>query len=185
MHRLRIVLRGESEDFFARYEPWAMLDLLSGGEIFEIQLGQGRDTFGKDIIGYRSLCGPSMCGPGRLTGRYGRVASSARLDSKPHREPAMITLNDLLQWDRFITPTAIRIFYWMAVGLIVLTGLSLIFSALGMMAVNFFAGFFMLMASVLYVCAGIIFVRIVCELVMVVFRINDHLGAIRDQGEKI
>ena len=97
----------------------------------------------------------------------------------------MITLNDLLQWDRFITPTAIRIFYWMAAGLIVLTGLSLIFSALGMMAVNFFAGFFMLMASVLYVCAGIIFVRIVCELVMVVFRINDHLGAIRDQGEKI
>ena len=97
----------------------------------------------------------------------------------------MITLNDLLQWDRFVTPTAIRIFYWMALGLIVLTGLSLIFSAFGMMAVNFFAGFFMLMASILYVCAGIIFVRIVCELVMVVFRINDHLGAIRDQGEKI
>ena len=73
----------------------------------------------------------------------------------------------------------------MAAGLIVLTGLSLIFSALGMMAVNFFAGFFMLIASILYVCAGIIFVRIGCELVMVVFRINDHLGAIRDQGEKI
>ena len=96
-----------------------------------------------------------------------------------------MTLNDLLQWDRFVTPTAIRIFYWMAAGLIVLTGLSLIFSALGMMAVNFFAGFFMLIASILYVCAGIIFVRIGCELVMVVFRINDHLGAIRDQGEKI
>lgn len=97
----------------------------------------------------------------------------------------MITFNDLLQWDRFITPTVIRIFYWMAVGLIVLTGLSFIFSAFSMMAVNFFAGFFLLIASILYVCAGIIFVRIVCELVMVVFRINDHLGAIREQGEKI
>lgn len=97
----------------------------------------------------------------------------------------MISFNDLLQWDRFITPTVIRIFYWMAVGLTVLTGLSFIFTALSMMAVNFFAGFFMLIASILYVCAGIIFVRIVCELVMVVFRINEHLGAIREQGEKM
>ena len=97
----------------------------------------------------------------------------------------MITFSDLLQWDRFITPTAIRIFYWMAVALTVLTGLSFIFSALGIMAVNFFAGFFMLIASILYVCAGIVFARIVCELVMVVFRINDHLSAIRDQGERV
>ena len=97
----------------------------------------------------------------------------------------MITFSDLLQWDRFITPTVIRIFYWMAVGLTVLTGLSFVFSALSMMAVNFFAGFFMLIASILYVCAGIVFARIVCELVLVVFRINDHLGAIRDQGERV
>ena len=95
----------------------------------------------------------------------------------------MITFNDLLQWDRFITPTVIRIFYWMAVGLIVLSGLSFLFSAFGMMAINFFAGFFLLIASILYVCAGVVFVRIVCELVMVIFRINDHLGAIRERGE--
>ena len=95
----------------------------------------------------------------------------------------MMNLNDLLQWDRFITPTVIRIFYWMALGLIVLSGLSFLFSSIGMMAVNFFAGFFLLIASILYVCAGVVFVRIVCELVMVIFRINEHLGAIRDRGE--
>ena len=95
----------------------------------------------------------------------------------------MMNVNDLFQWDRFITPTVIRIFYWMALGLIVLSGLSLLFSALGMMALNFFAGFFLLIASILYVCAGVVFVRIVCELVMVIFRINEHLGALRSRGE--
>ena len=97
----------------------------------------------------------------------------------------MMNVNDLFQWDRFITPTVIRIFYWMALGLIVLSGLSLLFSALGMMALNFFAGFFLLIASILYVCAGVVFVRIVCELVMVIFRINEHLGAIRERGEPL
>ena len=54
-----------------------------------------------------------------------------------------------------------------------------------MMAVNFFAGFFILIATILYLCAGIIFVRIVCELVMVIFRINEHLGVIRDRGGRM
>ena len=97
----------------------------------------------------------------------------------------MINISDLLQWDRFITPTVIRIFYWLAIGLIVLSGLSFIFTAFGMMAVNFFAGFFTLVATILYVCAGIIFVRIGCELVMVIFRINEHLGVIRDRGGRM
>ena len=94
----------------------------------------------------------------------------------------MFDYNDLLQWDRFITPSIIRIFYWLAVGLIVLGGLSMTFTALGMMAVNFFAGFFTLIAAMLFILAGVIFARILCELVMVVFRINEHLGAIRERG---
>ena len=32
---------------------------------------------------------------------------------------------------------------------------------------------------------GVMFVRIACELVMVLFRINEHLGAIRDRGVEI
>jgi len=95
-----------------------------------------------------------------------------------------MNVSDLIQWDRFITPAVVRIFYWMAVALIVLTGLSFLISAVAAMAINAFAGIFMLLASIIYICAGVVFVRIVCELILVVFRINDHLGAIRDQGEK-
>jgi hypothetical protein len=94
----------------------------------------------------------------------------------------MMDFAELLQWDRFITPSIIRVFYWVALGLTLLAGLSLIFTALGMMAINFFAGLFLLIAAMLFILAGTLFVRILCELVMVLFRINEHLGAIRDRG---
>jgi hypothetical protein len=34
------------------------------------------------------------------------------------------------------------------------------------------------------VLAGVIFARVAAEFVLIVFRINEHLGAIRDQGER-
>jgi hypothetical protein len=95
----------------------------------------------------------------------------------------MIDFAELLQWDRFITPSVIRVFYWLSLALTALIGLSLIFTALGMMAINFIAGVFMLIAAMLFILTGIIFVRILCELVMVFFRINEHLGAIRDRSQ--
>jgi hypothetical protein len=89
---------------------------------------------------------------------------------------------ELLQWDRFITPSVIRVFYWLCLVLVSLAGLSLILTALGMLAINMIAGLLLLIGAMVFTLAGIIFVRILCELVMVIFRINEHLGAIRDRG---
>ena len=36
----------------------------------------------------------------------------------------MFDFQDLFQWDRFITPTIIKTFYWLVIGLIVLFGIS-------------------------------------------------------------
>lgn len=94
----------------------------------------------------------------------------------------MIDFSELLQWDRFITPSVIRVFYWLCLAVVALTGLSLILTALGMMAINMIAGLLLLAGAMVFTLAGIIFVRILCELVMVIFRINEHLGAIRDRG---
>jgi hypothetical protein len=95
----------------------------------------------------------------------------------------MVDFSELLQWDRFITPSIIRVFYWLCLVMVSLAGLSLILTSFCMMAINFFAGLLMLVASMVFILAGIIFVRILCELVMVIFRINEHLGAIRDRGQ--
>ena len=96
----------------------------------------------------------------------------------------MLDWQDLFQWDRFITPTIIKIFYWLAIVLSVLYGLSGIFTGLVMMAINPISGFVIVLASIAGVLAGIIFARVAAEFVLIVFRINEHLGAIRDQGDR-
>jgi hypothetical protein len=95
----------------------------------------------------------------------------------------MFDYNDLFQWDRFITPSIIKIFYWLAVAASVLSGLSGIFSGLSMMVVSPFAGLMMVLVSLLIVVIGVIFSRVVAEFVLIVFRISEHLGAIRQRGE--
>jgi|SRR5438105_3531339 hypothetical protein len=96
----------------------------------------------------------------------------------------MFEWRDLFQWDRFITPTIIKVFYWLAIILSALFGLSGVFSGLATMALNPFAGFVMVLASLAGILIGIVFSRIAAEFILIVFRINEHLGAIRDQGER-
>ncbi|MGH6715132.1 MAG: DUF4282 domain-containing protein [Bradyrhizobium sp.] len=94
----------------------------------------------------------------------------------------MFELRDLFQWDRFITPTVIKTFYWLVIALICLLGLSGIFSGLAAMAISPFGGFLILLSSIAGIVVGVMFSRILAEFVLIVFRINEHLGAIRDQG---
>src|ERR1700722_17762554 len=94
----------------------------------------------------------------------------------------MFEFRDLFQWDRFITPTIIKTFYWLVIALIGLFGISGIFSGLAAMAISPFSGFIVLLSSIPGVRVGIVFSRIVAEFILIVFRINEHLGAIRDQG---
>ena len=88
----------------------------------------------------------------------------------------MFDFQDLFQWDRFITPTIIKTFYWLVIGLIG------VFSSLAAMAISPFGGFILLLSSIAGVVVGVVFSRIVAEFILIVFRINEHLGAIRDQG---
>jgi hypothetical protein len=95
----------------------------------------------------------------------------------------MFSFSELLQWDRFITPTIIKSFYVLIIGLVILFGLFGILSALVTMAISPFAGFIELLASLVGTITGVIGARIVAEFILIVFRINEHLGVIRDQAE--
>jgi hypothetical protein len=95
----------------------------------------------------------------------------------------MFDYNDLFQWERFITPSIIKIFYWLAVAASVLFGLSGIASGLALMINSPLMGLVMVLVSVLSVAMGVIFARIVAEFILIVFRISEHLGAIRQKGE--
>jgi predicted membrane metal-binding protein len=95
----------------------------------------------------------------------------------------MFEVRDLFQWDRFITPTIIKTFYWLVIALTVLFGVSGIFSGLAAMAISPFGGFIVVLSSIAGTIVGIVFSRIAAEFVLIVFRINEHLGAIRNQGQ--
>jgi hypothetical protein len=95
----------------------------------------------------------------------------------------MFDLRDLFQWERFITPSIIKIFYWLAVGISVLAGLSGMITGLTLMAVHPLVGIFYILASLIGVLIGVIFARIIAEFVLIMFRINEHLGAIRQRGQ--
>jgi hypothetical protein len=94
----------------------------------------------------------------------------------------MFNFGDLFQWERFITPSIIKIFYWLAVVLTVLYGLSGVVSGLSTLTVSPIAGLFMVIASLAGILIGVVFARIAAEFVLIVFRINEHLGAIRNRG---
>ena len=95
----------------------------------------------------------------------------------------MFEFRDLFQWYRFITPGIIKTFYWLVIGLVILFGISGVFSGLAAMAVSPFAGVMVVLYSLAGIVVGIIFSRIAAEFVLIIFRINEHLGAIRDQGQ--
>ena len=94
----------------------------------------------------------------------------------------MFGLGDLFQWERYETPTVIKVFYWLAVVIAVLLGFAGAVNSLTAMAYNPFVGMILLIVSLLGACMGIIMARIIAEFVLIVFRINEHLGAIRNQG---
>jgi hypothetical protein len=101
----------------------------------------------------------------------------------PSRGGEMLDYRDLFQWERFITPSIIKIFYWLAIGISVLFGLSGIITGFTLMAVHPLGGIFWIVASMIGILIGVIFARIVAEFVLILFRINEHLSAIRNRGQ--
>jgi hypothetical protein len=95
----------------------------------------------------------------------------------------MFNFSDLFQWERFVTPSIIKPFYWLLVGVVVLFGLSGVASALGTKSSSPPLAIVMMAASGVGMFIGIIFARIATEFILIVFRINEHLGAIRQRAE--
>jgi uncharacterized sodium:solute symporter family permease YidK len=96
----------------------------------------------------------------------------------------MFDIRDLFQWERFITPSIIKVFYWLAVVMALLAGLQSVLGGLSALFSSPIVGFVAIIGGVLVALVGVIFARIGAEFILIVFRINEHLGAIRSQGEQ-
>ncbi len=95
----------------------------------------------------------------------------------------MFDVRDLFQWERFITPSIIRVFYWLAVLVSAIAGLAGIVSALQLMQFSPIGGIIMAIVSIVGAFAAILAARIGAEFVLIMFRINEHLSALRNRAE--
>jgi hypothetical protein len=76
-------------------------------------------------------------------------------------------MQDLLSFNRMVTPVFIHVIYWIGIVAVILAGLAVVAGGGGILKG--------LLATVL----GLIVVRVGCEVLIVLFRINDNLAAIR------
>lgn len=73
---------------------------------------------------------------------------------------------DVLVFDKMLTPQVITIVYWILLVVVVFGGIGAMFTQ------SFIAG-------LVYLVIGLVFARIWCELLIVLFKMNDALQAIK------
>ena len=95
----------------------------------------------------------------------------------------MFDIGDLFRWERFVTPSIIKVFYWLALAIAVLAGLRGLIEGLFEMTANLLGGIVGMIIALLTMLIGIVLARLAAEFVLIVFRINEHLGEIRRQGD--
>lgn len=97
----------------------------------------------------------------------------------------------LFNFDHFITTGLIKIIFIVGTVLILLGGVggggltALSSLAVGVSTRSFtamLAGIFILILSLIGAALGILVLRVYCELIMVIFKINDNVQILRDRG---
>jgi hypothetical protein len=83
-------------------------------------------------------------------------------------------MQGLLNFDDMLTPKIITIVYWIALVGVVLSGLFTIFGGAGNFLMN-------LLMGLLIIVFGGLLVRIYCELMIVLFKINENIKRLADR----
>lgn len=82
---------------------------------------------------------------------------------------------DFSNFKFFITPTFIKIIFWIGVVLCVLGGLAMMIGGAG----SRYGGGTAVFMGLLYIIIGPIFCRIYCEILIIIFKINESLEDIK------
>ena len=88
-------------------------------------------------------------------------------------------MRNYLYFDSMITPKIITFIYWLMLAGCAIYGLVLMVGAFGTMKYNGMMGFGMLVLAPVAVIAGAVIARIYCEIMIVLFKINEALQDIR------
>lgn len=90
-------------------------------------------------------------------------------------------MEEFLSFRKMITPTIIRIIFWVGCGIAVLAGLVTLVTSFGRNS----GGALQFLGGLLAIILGPIFVRIACEQIILFFRINETLSEIRSDLKEL
>jgi len=89
-------------------------------------------------------------------------------------------MSDFWSFRKMITPVIIQVIFWIDVVLCVIAGFALIVGGVS----TPYGGGGQVLAGVLFLLLGPLFVRVGCEVMMVLFRIHETLAEIKKNTEK-
>ncbi|MFC0524447.1 DUF4282 domain-containing protein [Pontibacillus salicampi] len=84
-------------------------------------------------------------------------------------------MQDYLHFDKMITPTIIKAIFWIGVGLSILTGFIMVISG----ATSDWGGGLQILTGLVTIILGPFIIRIYCELLIVLFKMNEALQELR------
>ena len=88
-------------------------------------------------------------------------------------------MRNWLYFDTMVTPKIITFIYWVMLAAAAISGLVLLFKGFGVMKWNGFAGFGMVVAAPILAAVSALLARVYCEIMIVLFKINEALQDIR------
>ena len=94
------------------------------------------------------------------------------------------SFGDLFQFERMVAPTVLKIVYWLGLAGIVVWFLIALLAAVRMLEYSAATGLGSVLLAFLGLVFGTLIWRIVIEIYMVIFSINNRLGEIRDSLNK-
>ena len=93
-------------------------------------------------------------------------------------------LSDFFSFEKMIATSIVKLVYWLGIAGIVVFGLMRIWAAFSFMGYSFGGGFGMLLVTLFGIAISVVVWRVLCEIYIVVFQINDRLGEIREHLTK-
>jgi len=84
-------------------------------------------------------------------------------------------MDDYLNFRKMITPVVIKVIFWIGVGLCVISGLIAIVTSFGP-----YGDVSAIITGLVTMILGPVVVRIYCEILIIIFRINDTLTEIKE-----
>jgi hypothetical protein len=94
-----------------------------------------------------------------------------------------IMLASLLNFDKFVAPTLIRVVYWVGIVGIIGGVLFQLSNAVQQMSYNASSALGGVIIALIGGAAALLLWRVVCEIWIVIFSINDRLGQLVDRGK--